>query len=296
MGWLVLLVVAACGGSATGHEDLGDEHYRQGRFAEAVTEYRLAQASQPLAATWAKLGAAALHAGEVSVAVEAYAALADGDPTRVAEAARGLERAARLPQAGPEAVKAAVEALQRLVPDRPLGRLAVVPGAMAGSRVATGSLLPGALAGAGSGADVDQVLVKYAGGLRASSGCAEATGVYRTALRRGRDPDLLREARAGLTSCALRLGQQALEADRPEVAEQWFAEASAADAGGLDGLVARIGWGDARLRQGDVLGAALTWQSVVSAVGATDSLRQVAADRINALASAGTPDGGDSRR
>ena len=80
-----------------------------------------------------------------------------------------------------------------------------------------------------------------------------------------------------------------------DTAEQWFTEAASVDAGGANGLRARIGWGDARLRQGDVLGAAITWQSVVSASGAPDSLAQMAAARINALASAGPPEGGDIR-
>jgi len=291
--WVATLGLLACGGSASGHEYLGDEHYRQGQFGEAIVEYRLAQGNDPVPAIWAKLGSAALHAGDPPSAIEAYQALAETDPTRVAEAARGLERAARLPQAGAEDVSAAVAVLRRIVPDRPLGRLAVVPGS--GTRVG-GTVLAGAVAGAASSAEVNQVLVRSAASLRGSAGCAEATEIYRTALRRVRDPGLVREIRSGLGACALQLGQEALAADRPDVAEQWFAEASAADAGGEMGMTARIGWGDARLRQGDVLGAALTWQSVVSAVGVSDSLRQVAADRINALASAGPPEGGEQRR
>jgi tetratricopeptide (TPR) repeat protein len=291
----ILLVLAACGGGAASHEHLGDSHYLAGRFEDAITEYRLAQADGSAPSVWAKLGSAALLAGRPADAISAYDSLAQADPVRVAEAARGLERAARLQQADEVQVGRAVAALQRLVPDRPLGRLAMVPGAGARRGTDARMLLPSALAGAASSAEVNQVLLRYATSLRDASGCEEATTSYRTALRRIHEPALRQEIQSGLAGCGLRLGLRALESDRPELAEQWFTEAASVDAGGPNGLRARIGWGDARLRQGDVLGAAITWQSVVSASGAPDSLAQMAAARINALASAEPPEGGDTR-
>lgn len=291
----ILLALAGCGGGAASREHLGDGHYRAGRFEDAIAEYRLAQAGGSVPSVWAKLGSAALLAGRPLDAIEAYDSLAQQDPSRVAEAARGLERAARLPQADEAQVARAVSVLQRLVPDRPLGRLAMVPGAGARRSEDARMLLPSAIAGAASSAEVNQVLLRYATSLRSTSGCEEATGAYRTALRRIREPGLRQEIQSGLAGCALRLGLEALASDRPETAEQWFTEAASVDAGGANGLRARIGWGDARLRQGDVLGAAITWQSVVSVSGAPDSLAQMAAARINALASAGPPEGRDIR-
>ena len=52
------------------------------------------------------------------------------------------------------------------------------------------------------------------------------------------------------------------------------------------GWRASVGLGDARLGQGDLLGAALAWQSVISAAGAPDSLVKLAAHKLNALGAA----------
>jgi hypothetical protein len=82
------------------------------------------------------------------------------------------------------------------------------------------------------------------------------------------------------------MGLDAMAGDRAELAEQWFSQASAADSASPVGLRARIGWGDARLRQGDVLGAAIAWQAVITAAGAPDSLVKVAMERLNGLANA----------
>jgi hypothetical protein len=49
------------------------------------------------------------------------------------------------------------------------------------------------------------------------------------------------------------------------------------------GWRAAIGLGDARLGQGDVLGAAMAYQRVLSATGVPDSLMKLAAGKLNAL-------------
>jgi hypothetical protein len=54
---------------------------------------------------------------------------------------------------------------------------------------------------------------------------------------------------------------------------------------------ALIGLGDARLRQGDPLGAALHWQEVAG--GGLDELGLRAQERLNALATAGGNEGED---
>jgi hypothetical protein len=71
-------------------------------------------------------------------------------------------------------------------------------------------------------------------------------------------------------------------------------EVTQADPASPVGYRARIGWGDARLAQGDLLGAAIVWETVVSAAGAPDSLRRMARARISELGSAGGSGGRDS--
>jgi hypothetical protein len=215
------------------------------------------------------------------------------EPTRAAEAARGLERAIRLAERAEQqdVVSAAgVLALRRIAPDRPLGRLATAGVARAGPELA-GGLVPSAVAGAATGPEVDRVLIQSAQTLHAAGACDQAVAMYRTVLRRADEERPRREAREGLGACVLQLGGEALAADRVEEAERWYGEAAAVDSLGAVGLRARIGWGDARLRQGDVLGAALIWQAVYSLAGAPDSLARLAGERLNGLAAAGPPHG-----
>jgi hypothetical protein len=84
-----------------------------------------------------------------------------------------------------------------------------------------------------------------------------------------------------------------MAAGRVAFAEQWFIEVTQADPSSPVGLRGRIGWGDARLQQGDVLGAAIVWQSVLSAAGLPDSLRRMTQDRISDLSTADTTGGRD---
>jgi hypothetical protein len=51
-----------------------------------------------------------------------------------------------------------------------------------------------------------------------------------------------------------------------------------------------LGLGDARVRQGDIIGAALAYQTVLSSGVRSDSLSVVAAAKLNALVSADVPD------
>ena len=295
-GVLFAVAMSGCGGAAADHDRLGDRHYREGRYGLALAEYRAAQRTTPRPEVWAKAGVAALRAGDAMAAVEAFERLGTEDPARVAEAARGLERAARLGmlagQPGSPAVAAAVMAIRRLTPDRPLGRLAVSSGWGDGGRRDATRMLPAAIAAAGGHESVDRLLMEYADGLRATTACESAVKIYRTALRRVGTAALRREARDGLAACALQLGLDAMAAERLDAAEQWLAEAAAADSTGPAGVQARIAWGAARLSQGDVLGAAIAWQAVASMPAAPDSLRQVATARLNSLGHAGPPDGG----
>jgi tetratricopeptide (TPR) repeat protein len=295
--WTACLA-AACGTGDGGHERLGDLHYRDGAYAQAVQEYTLAQRTDPRPTVWGKLGAAALKAGDPVTAAAAYEQLALADRSRAAEAARGLERvvrAARWQGDQSPVLTRAVLALRRQVPERPLGALAGEADMDAPGAEALASLLPAAIAAAGGGAGgggrgaaatVDRLLVRSGDALRARAACEDAVAVYRIALRRSRDLATRDAAGRGLADCALRLGLTELAANRLEVAEDWFAEAVGADPAGVGGLGARLGWGDARLRQGDVLGAVLSWEAVRSMPGVPDSLREQARVRISAVGSA----------
>jgi hypothetical protein len=230
--------------------------------------------------------------------VTAYERLSETDASRTAEAARGLERVARLAVRGSDvdpALTAAVVALRRIAPDRPLGRLARAAEAQGtADRVEELSLMPSALASADASSEVNSLLLRWASGLRATTACEEAVSVYRMAVRRSPALEMRKQAGEGLATCALQLGLDAFAANRASVAEQWFVEATQADPSSPAGLRARLGWGDAREAQGDLMGAAIVWQTVVGTPGAPDSLKAQARERINRLASADERGGRDS--
>ncbi len=292
-------VLAGCPAAAADHERLGDRAYREERFADAMAEYRAAVRGGGRPRLWAKLGAAALGARDAAAAVNAFERLAGEDPTRVTEAAAGLERAAQLAEragaAGTADLASAVRALRRVAPGRPLGRLARAPAAGVGAAEAV-ALFPAALASAADRRAVDSLLVAYAGAQRVTTACESAARTYRTALRRVREPAQRRAAEAGLAACALRLGLDALAAERADVAEAWFGEALRGGGASPEGWRARIGLGEARLLQGDVLGAALAWQAVISGESVPDSLVRLATLKLNALGSAEPPGAGEEVR
>jgi tetratricopeptide (TPR) repeat protein len=277
------------------HERLGDEHYREGRYPQALAEYRAAWPETTSPEAWGKLGAAALGAGDFATAVEAFEQLGLADPTRRQEAARGLERVIRAASrpGGRSAVAAsAIVALRRVAPERPLARQVLGSTGLAElGREEALQVLPAALGSADRSGEVDRLLLEYARALETTTACEAAVEAYRTILRRGGGPRLRAEARGGLGGCALRLGLDALAADQAAVAEEWFTTAIAVDTAGPVGLRARLGLGEARLKQGDVLGAAIWYQSVLAMAQAPDSLRQLAAARLNALGGAVPPEG-----
>ncbi len=291
---LGVLVLLGCVGPSADHEQLGDQHYRAAEFERALAEYQAAVSPSARPRLWAKLGAAALQLGEFTTAAEAYLRLAQLDPTRADEAAVGLARvargAAREGAGDAGTVARAITALRTVAPSRPLGRLSLAPardGALA--RQEALAVLPVALAAA-DGRTVDSLLVRWGGVLRESLACDAAVGVYRTVVRRARVPGLSRTARAGLAECTLMLGLEALVAEHLEEAERWFDEAASTDYAGAVGWRARIGYGDARGRQGDLLGAAAAYQSVLSGQQVPDSLLRLAEERLNAIGGSLPPD------
>lgn len=286
---MVLLLgplLGACSPMAADHERLGDRAYREGRFVAAVAEYRAAARSRGGARVYAKLGSAALHDRDLSTAIDAYAALKAADPARAAEAAAGLERAAYLATHGeaaqPVQLAAAVRALRMVAPGRPLGRfgLELVAGLDAAEALGT---LPAALASASDARSVDSLLLAFGEAQRVTTACEAATHTFGAVLRRTRNAGVRTSAAQGIGACALRLGLDALSGAQAELAERWFEAAESAAPATPFGWRATIGLGDARMSQGDVLGAAIAYQSVLSAAGVPDTLQKLAAGKLDSL-------------
>lgn len=292
--------VTGCEGTTADHERLGDAAYLEGRFGAASAEYQMAAQSRPVATVWAKAGAAALAADQYRVATVAFQELAIADPERSGEAVIGIERivraALRERPADLTSAREAILVLRRLAPERPVGiaSLAVVRGGTLGVSESV-VLIPAALGAAGNARLVDSLLLAWGNALRETTACDAATQSYAVALRRTRSVETRGAARDGLTSCGLRLGMDALDADQPQVAETWFRTVLRTDSLGAPGRRARVGVGDARLRQGDVLGALLAWQWVLDhgSIGedGLDSVTTMAWERMAAL----RPDTGMSR-
>lgn len=290
--WIFLLCLAACGGGSD-HEQLGDKAYVDGDYAVAFKEYQAAARKQDEAAIWAKLGAAALKTGELREAVAAYLKLAAADKTRASEAARGLEQVAALAarDGGDLPLREAVEGLRRLAPERvsPRHTLALVRSARLEPAEAA-ALGPLTLAAASDAAATDQMLMQYGAALQATTACSDAIDIYQVALRRTRDPALRARAVRGVGDCGLQLGREALLVDRPEIATQWFTRVLSIDSTSDRGRLALVGLGDARMAQGDLLGAAIVFQDAMKA-DPNDSVSAQAGQRLSKLgASAGSAD------
>jgi tetratricopeptide (TPR) repeat protein len=273
-----------------GGERVGDDAYVAERYRDALAAYMPVAEARPDGRIWAKVGAAALHAGEVRQAIAAYRALAGADVARRVEAADGLERAAAEAERrnDPALLEEAVETLRAVAPERGIGRFALGL-SRSGMVRPTAEDLAGALTVAGQAGAVDTLLARYGRTLRQSGNCAEAVPLLRAALRRAGGGAGGAEARAGLAECALRLGQAAL-ADTPARAEEWFRTAAAADSSSDVGRLALVGVGDARVRQGDVVAGAISYQAAIAKSARPDSVHQLATRKLNALASAGAAD------
>jgi tetratricopeptide (TPR) repeat protein len=230
-----------------------------------------------------------LRLGQLREATAAYQALASAAPDRADEAAEGLERVIEAAERRRDEVRLeeAVSALRAVAPDRPLGRHALNLMQVAEGPVAA-SDFAAALAVASDARTVDSLLVQQAGALAATGECTEAIELYQAALRRaGRSGN--RGAEAGVVDCFFRLGAMQLMT-APDSAEAWFRSAAGINATTPLGRAAMVGLGDARLRQGDLVGAALAYQTILSSGDRSDSLSTVAAAKLNALVSANVPD------
>ena len=280
-----MALLAGCG-QAGDHERQGDKSYGEGRYAQALAEYRLGLEKDPDARLWAKAGAAALRTGNLEVASDAFLRLAAEDPTRAEEAAEGLESVARAAERAGDArrLQAAVVGMGAIAPDRATGRYVLDlirrPGAEAGDLVA---VLPGAIAVAPDPETVDSLLVVYGAALRETSGCGEALPVFQASIRRSKIAALRSRAEEGVAGCSLALGLRSEATGMPEDAALWFAAAIRIDSNTTVGRRALVGYGDAQLRLGDSVAGALAYRTVVSDAVQTDSIYQMALDRLEGL-------------
>lgn len=281
----LLVLVAGCGGSGD-HERLGDRAYGESRYTQALAEYRQSLEKNPDARVWAKAGAAALRTGNLEVASDAFLRLAAEDPTRAEEAAEGLEAVARSAERTGDGkrLQAAVVGMGAIAPDRSIGRYALElirrPGAEATDLVA---VLPGAIAVAPDPETVDSLLVVYGSALKETTGCGEALPAFQAGLRRTKLAALRNRAEEGVAACSLWMGLRAEAMGVPGDALLWFAATIRIDSGTTVGRRALVGYGDARLRLGDTLAGALAYQTVASDAVQTDSVHQMAVDRLEGL-------------
>ncbi len=292
---LALLALAACAGAAADHETLGDRAYGERHFPDALAEYRLAIKLKPSEALRAKAGAAALHAGDFVAAAEQYRKLAEeGGSQRVSEAADGLERVAKAAAESDDrtGLAAAVVGLRAAAPGRALfsfaRQLAQSVGAEPRSAEAL-NVLPYAAAGAPDARAEDSLMYAYAVGLERIGRCEQAMPVFEAVARRQREPAVVRPALQAASRCALSQGRLALEAGRAEQGEEWFRRAAS---GGeeRDPIVraAYIGIGDVLFARGAFAEAAEAYQRALAGAAPGDSLAQIAAEKLNLVANAGT--------
>jgi hypothetical protein len=277
--------VLGCGGQPNA-ERRGDAAYGRGQWAEALAEYRSLGGNKVDPRIWAKTGAAALHAGELARAADAYLHLAGEDPTRLAEAAEGLETVARAAeQAGrADAMEQAVVGLQAIAPERVPGRYALLLAQQQGADPEElVNLLPGAIAAAGDQATIDSLLALHARLLEKTAGCGQALLQYRALVRRAQDSALRAAGRRGAAGCALALGDRASAAGRSADAALWYAEAARTDSTSETGRRALLAYGDVRVVQGDTLAAALAFQAVAADSTAPDSVASAARIRLQRI-------------
>jgi hypothetical protein len=287
--------LAACSGTRD-HERLGDRAYGQARYADAAAEYGVLLKGEPEAGLFAKAGAAALHAGQLRDAAEAYLRLAGEDPMRTQEAAEGLDAVARAAEraGNVDVLREVVTGLQAVAPERVAGRYALLLAQHSGTDTTdVVALMPAALAAATDPGTVDSLLTQYGAALETTVGCGQALLQYRAVLRRSQDSAVRAPARRGVAGCAYALGLRADSAGHTGDAALWFAESARVDSTSPVGRRALLRYAGARLSQGDTLAAALAFQAV-SLAGTDDSMGQAAAARLAAL---GTfPPAGDSAR
>ena len=290
-----VLALACCVGTAAEHEALGDRAYAERGFADALVEYRLYLTRDPGSqVVRAKAAAAALNAGELIVAAEEYIALAiGGDDESTAEAADGLERVvqAAADVGDRAALAAAVEGLRQIAPGRALGRFARQLASGLGEGPPSDEKLLVLFYAAADAPDArtqDSLMYAYATGLRQLGRCESAIPVYESLMRRGLEPRVVDLSRGGLGYCALRLGQYAHGEGLPLTAEEWFTLAVTRAGNTEYGRAAYLGLGDVLFGRGELIGAAVAYESALMGGVPGDSISTIAVAKLEMVRRAGT--------
>lgn len=277
---LLVLAVAGCSWGSPDRERAGDVAWHEGRWIDAIADYRAAGDAPRLTA---KVADAALQAGSLAESAAAWTKLALDEPTRAGEAAAGLARVASLAghDAKQGALVVAIFGLRRVAPGWPVGRLAgglgPVPGMPAGQ---VADLVPALLAATPGRVAADPLLFLLAQANRGRGACDAAVPLLEGVMRRTPTATLRDSAAVTLGWCELGLGLSALQAERAGDAEHWLERAAHRDPLGAVGRRALVGFGDARARQGDSVAARAAWRSVAAADGTPDSLTQLALLRL----------------
>ncbi len=256
---LALLLTTACTAS-TSLERRADVDAGNGQWNQALASYRTIAKGTSSGRILSKLGAAALRAGSLGEAVNAYARMGREDPSRRAEAADGLELVARAAERTSDttSLRLAIQAILDAAPERPVGRYVL---ALA-SRHALGPadrllLTPAAVAAAPDADTADSLLLLYAADLESGDDCARAAGVYQAvALRTTLRPRATR-ARGAYQDCALRLGTARLRDGAPGDALAWLEGAIRADSASASGVAALEAMARALTALGDTVGGSL---------------------------------------
>lgn len=294
--WALLwcaVAVPACAGAAADHQTEGDRRYATHDYREALVEYRLALREQPNNASLrAKAGAAAVHAGDLAAAADDYRALSKSGRTRLGEAVDGLERVARAAVDARDrpAFIAAVAALRAVAPARAAAAIGTDVGWLLNDEPPGRDeldLLSTASSHAADPARQDSLAYLYGLGLARSDRCDDALPVFESVVRRQRAVAVAATARRGLAQCALALGRRALTGGQLSDAEIWFDKAATDLDDESLSRAAYLGLGDVRRGKGDLSGAAEAYQRVLNGAAASDTLAQMAAQRLNALTGTG---------
>lgn len=289
---LATLALHGCVGAAAEHEAFADEAYAQGRFGDALVEYRLALAGhESNIGVRRKAAAAAFRSGDLISAAEEYQAFGLAAEGAVRdEAADGLVRVARaaIDRGERGALATALAGLERVAPEAVLGGFAPEAVAVLGS-LPQGeealTVLLHAAAGAPDARIQDSLMLAYGRVLDRMGKCEDATLVYESLVRRERAHAIAATARSGLVNCALRLGRTALDDGRPTNAAPWFELAASRAGSSPEGRAAYLGLGDVRFALGDALGAIEAYEQARAGTTPGDSIYALVAQRLNLIAS-----------
>jgi tetratricopeptide (TPR) repeat protein len=292
--WLLAAAAGlACGGVAAKHEVLGDRAFAEGRYGDAVVEYRLELVQRgPSGVLHAKAGVAALEARDLAIAVEEFVALGTSrDSLERLLAADGLQRVAEVAreERNDLALSAALQGLVAVAPGRAVGHFALqLVGGLGAAPTDRESLdlLRRAAASAANARVQDSLMLRYARGVRRRGDCVEAIPIFESLVRRSRDRLVGSAAAAEATGCALGLGQGALDDGSPSAAEEWFRLAVAIGGDSPTARAAYIGLGDVQLAQGDYISAAEAYLRAMDGLVPGDSLYDIASNRLGAIADA----------